>query len=80
LAVKVKKASLDRLAIGNGNSTLLALHASGTGAGSLSRLAKQLCSDLQVLIPNLHGYGSSKAEIRKEALPGMNMVERKKLL
>lgn len=59
----MKKASLDSLAIGNGNSTLLALHASGTGAGSLSRLAKQLCGDLQVLIPNLHGYGSSKATL-----------------
>ena len=50
---------VDAVTIGSGPVKVLALHASGTGAGSLIRLANALGAGVQVVIPNLHGYGDS---------------------
>jgi len=48
--------------IGSGNRQVLALHAAGTGAFSLARLAGQLDKDCTVHLLNLHGYGKSRAD------------------
>jgi len=50
---------LDIISIGGGPITVLALHASGTGAGSLMRFANALGDQYQVHLLNLSGYGGS---------------------
>ena len=50
---------VDAITIGTGPVKVMALHASGTGAESLTRLANALGTSVQVVIPNLHGYGES---------------------
>jgi len=57
----VSTTKIDYIRVGSGPVQVLALHASGTGAGSLVRLAKALGDEVSVLIPNLHGYGDSVA-------------------
>lgn len=56
------KPTIDAITLGDGEQNILALHASGTSAGSLVRLAKQLANDATIMIPNLHGYGDSRTE------------------
>ena len=51
---------VDRLQTGQGDRPLLALHASGTGAHSLLRLAGKLEKRFSLTLVNLHGYGASR--------------------
>lgn len=65
----MKSTAVDAIKIGNGPIKILALHASGTGAGSLVRLARAMGEQVEVLIPNLHGYGESKSSVNPDASP-----------
>ena len=58
-------AHVDALQIGEGANQLLALHASGSGARSLSAFARALGEDVTVTIANLHGYGGSRCDVEE---------------
>ena len=57
--------NIDAITVGSGPTNILALHASGTGAGSLVALARALGDEFHVHIPNLHGYGDSSVSVQR---------------
>lgn len=66
-SIKVTKGVVDYLAFGDpeAEETVVLLHASATGAMTLSGLATYLAPDRRVLIPNLDGYGETKLDCAK---------------
>lgn len=66
-SVDVKAGSVDYLSFGNPSApeTVVLLHASATGAATLTGLAQNLAHDYHVLVPNLDGYGMTKLDCAK---------------
>ena len=66
-SVEVKTGAVEYLSAGDPSAeeTVVILHASATGAATMTGLAQSLASRYNVLIPNLDGYGFTKLDCAK---------------
>ena len=66
-SVDVKAGAVEYLSAGDpfAEETVVILHASATGAATMTGLAQSLASRYHVLIPNLDGYGFTKLDCAK---------------